>query len=79
MISTGLYRYVRHPMYADACLFFLGTPLLLGSWYGVLCVPVFAGLFAYRAVREERVLREELEGYSAYMARVKYRFFPGVW
>ena len=35
--------------------------------------------FAVRAVREERVLLEELEGYGAYMARVKCRFFPGVW
>src|SRR5208337_5138420 len=79
VISTGPYRYVRHPMYTGACLFFLGTALLLGSWYGVLCTPVFIGLFAVRAVLEERLLRKELEGYDAYMARVKYRFFPHVW
>jgi protein-S-isoprenylcysteine O-methyltransferase Ste14 len=79
LISTGPYRYVRHPMYSAACLFFLGTALLLGSWYGVLCTPVFIALFAVRAVLEERLLREELEGYDAYMARVKYRFFPHVW
>ena len=79
VISTGPYRYVRHPMYAAACLFFLGTALLLGSWYGVLCIPVFIVLFAVRAVLEERLLRKELEGYGAYMARVKYRFFPHVW
>jgi protein-S-isoprenylcysteine O-methyltransferase Ste14 len=66
-------------MYAAACLFFPGTALLLGSWYGVLCAPVFVGLFAFRAVREERLLREELEGYGAYMATVKYRFVPRVW
>lgn len=79
VISTGPYRYVRHPMYTGACLFFLGTALLLGSWYGVLCTPAFVGCFAFRAVREERVLLEELEGYGAYMARVKCRFVPGVW
>ena len=79
VISTGPYRYVRHPMYSGACLFFPGTSLLLGSWYGVLCTPVFIGLFAVRAVLEERVLRQELEGYEAYAARVKYRFFPRVW
>jgi protein-S-isoprenylcysteine O-methyltransferase Ste14 len=45
VISTGPYRYVRHPMYTGACLFFLGTALLLGSWYGVLCTPVFIVLF----------------------------------
>ncbi|MEN6438956.1 MAG: isoprenylcysteine carboxylmethyltransferase family protein [Syntrophobacter sp.] len=79
VISTGPYRYVRHPMYTGACLFFLGTALLLGSWYGVLCTPVFVGFFAFRAVREEQVLREELEGYGDYMARVKYRFVPCIW
>jgi len=79
VISTGPYRYVRHPMYTSGCLFFLGTALLLGSWYGVLCTPVFVALFALRAVQEERVLREELEGYGAYMARVRYRFFPRIW
>jgi protein-S-isoprenylcysteine O-methyltransferase Ste14 len=66
-------------MYTGACLFFPGAALLLGSWLGVLCTPVFVGLLAFRAVREERVLREELDGYSAYMGRVKYRFFPLVW
>ena len=79
VVSTGLYRYVRHPMYAGACLFFPGSALLLGSWLGVVCTPVFAGLLAFRAVREERVLREGLDGYTAYMAKVKYRFFPWLW
>ncbi|MDA8305901.1 MAG: isoprenylcysteine carboxylmethyltransferase family protein [Deltaproteobacteria bacterium] len=79
VVSTGPYRYVRHPMYTGACLFFPGTALLLGSWWGVLCTPVFVGLLAFRAVREERVLMAELDGYSAYMAKVKYRFFPRIW
>jgi len=79
VISTGPYSYVRHPMYAGGILFFLGTSLLLGSWFGVLCTLAFALLFAIRAVLEERVLRKELEGYDAYMARVKYRFFPRIW
>ncbi|MGA7876414.1 MAG: isoprenylcysteine carboxylmethyltransferase family protein [Desulfoferrobacter sp.] len=79
VISTGPYSYVRHPMYTGVILFFLGTSLLLGSWFGVLCALAFALLFAIRAVLEERVLRKELEGYDAYMARVKYRFFPSIW
>lgn len=79
VISTGPYSYVRHPMYTGGILFFLGTSLLLGSWFGVLCALAFALLFAIRAVLEERMLRKELEGYDAYMARVKYRFFPRIW
>lgn len=79
VISTGPYRYVRHPMYAGGLLLFLGTPLLLGSWYGLLLVVllIFAG--ALRAVLEERVLSEELPGYSAYMKQVKYRLIPYIW
>ena len=79
VISTGPYQYVRHPMYAGGLLLFLGTPLLLGSWYGLLLVLVMIPGGAVRAVLEERVLREELPGYDAYMARVKYRLIPYVW
>ena len=78
-ISTGPYHYVRHPMYAGGLLLFLSTPLLLGSWYGLLLVLVFIPAGAVRAVLEERVLRAELPGYDAYMAQVKYRLIPSVW
>ena len=37
------------------------------------------GLFAWRAVLEERTLRDELQGYAAYMTQVKYRLVPYVW
>jgi protein-S-isoprenylcysteine O-methyltransferase Ste14 len=79
VISTGPYRYVRHPMYAAIIPYFLGTALLLGSWYGALFGWVLAGMLAGRAVLEERVLRAELPGYAEYMAQVKYRFIPHVW
>ena len=79
VISTGPYQYVRHPMYASGLLLFLGTPLLLGSWYGLLLALVMIPAGAVRAVLEERVLREELPGYDAYMAQVTYRLIPYVW
>jgi protein-S-isoprenylcysteine O-methyltransferase Ste14 len=79
VVSTGPYHYVRHPLYASGLLLFLGTSLLLGSWYGLLLVLVFIPGGAVRAVLEERVLREELPGYDAYMAQVKYRLIPYVW
>jgi len=79
VVSTGPYHHVRHPMYAGGFLYFLGTALLLGSWYGVLFEPIFVGMIAVRAVLEERMLREQLEGYDAYMAQVKHRFIPHVW
>ena len=79
VVSTGPYRYVRHPMYATALLFLVSTTLVLGSWYGfILGLLLFVGV-ALRAVQEERTLRAELPGYEEYMAQVKYRFIPYVW
>jgi protein-S-isoprenylcysteine O-methyltransferase Ste14 len=79
VISTGPYAYVRHPLYAGALLYLVGTPLLLGSWYGLVCsiVPI-VGL-GIRAVVEERVLRNELPGYDRYTTQVRYRFVPRLW
>jgi protein-S-isoprenylcysteine O-methyltransferase Ste14 len=79
VISTGPYHYVRHPMYAGGLLLFLGTSLLLGSWYGLLLFLLFLPAGAVRAVLEERVLRKELPGYETYMTQVKYRLIPYVW
>jgi len=79
VVSTGPYGVVRHPMYAGAALLFLGTALLLGSWYGVLGALLLTVLVGLRAVLEERALREELPGYDAYTGRVRYRLIPRVW
>jgi protein-S-isoprenylcysteine O-methyltransferase Ste14 len=79
VVRSGPYRFVRHPMYAGFVLFAVGTALLLGSWYGVLGGLVLIGIVARRAVLEERLLRERLPGYDAYMEQVRYRFFPGIW
>lgn len=79
VISTGPYAYIRHPMYSGMVLFFAGVPLLLGSWWGLVMVPVFVVLFAIRIGIEERTLREGLPGYADYAARVRYRLVPGIW
>jgi protein-S-isoprenylcysteine O-methyltransferase Ste14 len=79
VIDTGPYAVVRHPMYASALLYLVGMPLLLGSWYGLLCVPLMIAGLAPRAVFEERHLARELPGYAEYARRVRYRLVPGVW
>jgi protein-S-isoprenylcysteine O-methyltransferase Ste14 len=79
VISTGPYHYVRHPMYAGMLLFAIGTPLVLGSWYGLLLGIGFMLILARRAILEERTLRTHLQGYADYMLRVKYRLIPYVW
>jgi protein-S-isoprenylcysteine O-methyltransferase Ste14 len=79
VISTGPYRYVRHPMYSSSLLMLLATTLLLGSFYGILFVAVLTVMLAVRSTFEERELRAGLKGYDDYLARVKYRFIPHVW
>lgn len=79
VVTTGPYRYVRHPMYAGGLFMFLGTPLLLGSWYGMLLTLLFLPALLVRAVLEERTLLRELPGYDAYMTQVKYRLIPYIW
>jgi protein-S-isoprenylcysteine O-methyltransferase Ste14 len=79
VVSTGPYHYVRHPMYSAIVIFVMGTPLLLGSWYGFLFGLILIAVIARRAVLEERTLQKELLGYTAYMSQVKYRIIPHVW
>jgi protein-S-isoprenylcysteine O-methyltransferase Ste14 len=79
VVDTGLYAHVRHPMYAGAIPYFLGVPLLLGSWHGLWGAPVLTALLAARAVLEERTLIRKLPGYADYAARVRYRLIPKVW
>jgi protein-S-isoprenylcysteine O-methyltransferase Ste14 len=79
VISTGPYAVVRHPMYAVAIAAFVGTPLMLGSFWGLLGLLVFMPLLALRALGEETILASGLKGYREYAARVRFRLLPGVW
>jgi protein-S-isoprenylcysteine O-methyltransferase Ste14 len=65
VISTGPYAYVRHPMYAGAVPLIVGTPLLLGSWYGLIWAAAMIVLLGFRAVLEENTLKAEFDGYDA--------------
>ena len=66
-------------MYAATLIFVIGTPLLLGAWYGILVAPVVMIILAWRAVMEERTLQKELPGYLEYTALVKFRLIPFIW
>jgi len=77
--SSGPYRFVRHPMYSAAILYFIGVPLQLGSWFGLACAPFFVAAMGARAIGEERMLMRELDGYEDYANRVRFRFVPGLW
>lgn len=79
VVSTGVYGFVRHPMYLAATLLFTGTPLLLGSAYGLLIGLAMVFLLAGRIRGEEKMLVNELEGYEEYKLKVRYRLLPFVW
>jgi protein-S-isoprenylcysteine O-methyltransferase Ste14 len=79
VVSTGVYGFVRHPMYLGASLMFAGGPLLLGSAWGLLAGVALVVLLMARIAGEERVLARDLEGYEAYRRKVRYRLVPGVW
>ena len=79
VVSTGPYALVRHPMYAAVLPLTSGIPLALGSWWGLLIVPlIFIGLIL-RLIDEEGQLRRNLPGYEDYFRKVRYRLFPGIW
>jgi protein-S-isoprenylcysteine O-methyltransferase Ste14 len=79
IITTGPYAIVRHPMYFGALFYFAGTSLVLGSWWGLATVPIFALLLGIRIGIEEKVLRMGLEGYDDYARRVRWRLLPLIW
>lgn len=79
VVSTGVYGFVRHPMYLGGMLLFIGAPLLLGSGYGILIGAAMSLLLVGRIIGEEKMLVEELEGYDDYRKKVRYRLIPFVW
>jgi protein-S-isoprenylcysteine O-methyltransferase Ste14 len=79
VISTGPYALVRHPMYASALLYLLGTPLALGSYWGLVPLVAMMPFLIWRLLAEERFLAKNLAGYTEYQKRVRHRLLPFVW
>jgi protein-S-isoprenylcysteine O-methyltransferase Ste14 len=79
VVTTGPYRYVRHPGYAGAVVTSLATPLLLGSLWALVPAALTACQLIIRTALEDRFLQDELEGYHHYATQVRYRLLPGVW
>lgn len=79
VISSGVYGWIRHPLYLGGILMFLGGPLLLGSLYGFIVGLLMSLSLILRSIGEEKMLVEELEGYADYKKKVKYRLIPYIW
>jgi len=79
VVSTGPYAIVRHPMYASASLYVIGTPLALGSYWGLLAAGAMLPFLIWRLLDEERLLARSLSGYTEYQKKVPYRLVPRIW
>ena len=79
VIDTGLYGIVRHPMYSVTLLLFLSMPIVLGSIFSFLIFLAYPVIIAKRIKNEEKFLEKELNGYSEYKQKVKYRLIPFIW
>lgn len=79
VIDTGLYGIVRHPMYAATLVLFLSIPLVLGSLFSFIIFLLYPFIIAVRISNEEKLLRNELEGYEEYTKKVRYRMIPFIW
>ena len=79
VVDTGLYGIVRHPMYAVTLWLFLAIPVVLGSWWSLLCFLPYIAVIVIRIRNEEKVLEAGLDGYVEYKKRIKYRILPFIW
>jgi protein-S-isoprenylcysteine O-methyltransferase Ste14 len=79
VVSTGPYRFVRHPMYTGAIIAHLLTPIALGSWWAMIPGGIASLALIIRTALEDKTLQEELPGYKAFTQKTKFRLFPGIW
>ena len=79
VISTGLYGFVRHPMYIGVIIMFVPTPIALGSYWGLIPMTTIPIALVFRIINEEKVLSKDLPGYKDYCQKTRYRLIPFVW
>ena len=79
VVSSGPYRWLRHPGYAGALLSYLATPIFLDSQWAFLPALLLLIILVVRTFLEDRFLQNELSGYREYARRVRFRLLPGVW
>jgi protein-S-isoprenylcysteine O-methyltransferase Ste14 len=79
VITAGPYEIVRHPGYVGVILWLVSFPLMIGSVVGLIPAGFAVLLITIRTLLEDRMLCSELDGYSEYAARVRYRLVPAIW
>jgi protein-S-isoprenylcysteine O-methyltransferase Ste14 len=79
VITTGPYKFVRHPMYSAVLLMYCFGPLALGSYWAMFGSVLLIFMLVARIKSEETVLANELDGYQDYLQKTTYRLVPGIW
>ena len=79
VVDRGLYGIVRHPMYSATVILFVMMPLVLGSLIALVVFLAYPFIIAVRIREEEKLLARELDGYTDYMKKVRYRLIPFIW
>jgi protein-S-isoprenylcysteine O-methyltransferase Ste14 len=79
VISTGPYQMVRHPMYSASVVMWLSVPPALGSYFAWPAFALLIPFYVLRLLNEEKVLCQELPGYSEYCLHTRFRLVPFVW
>lgn len=88
-VDSGLYGHIRHPAYVfkNLAWWLSALPLFatmlqskpLHAFWAMICLAGWTGIYALRAITEERHMLTGNNGYLEYTQRVRYRFLPGVW
>ncbi len=76
VVDSGLYGVVRHPMYTSTIFLFLSMPLVLDSFFSFIIMLIYPIIIIFRIKNEEKLLERELDGYSEYKKKVRYRIIP---
>lgn len=79
VVTTGPYRFVRHPGYAGALWTYIAMPILFDSLWAFIPTVLLIGVLVLRTSLEDRTLQAELPGYAEYAQRTRYRLLPGIW
>ena len=79
VVTTGPYRFVRHPGYAGALWTYLALPFLLDSVWAFIPAVLLVGILVLRTTLEDQTLQEELPGYPEYARQTRFRLIPGIW
>lgn len=77
--ESGPYRWVRHLGYLGGIFSWLGTPLILRSFWGFFPIIALVILYIVRTRLEDQTLQAELPGYAEYASKVRFRLFKGIW